>query len=648
MSLAVLLALAFQGNTPIGIEALHRLDLMPQYRNSKPAAVTSYDRTEGNDDGFSGKYSFVRKEGDTLVLADLKGPGCIMRIHTPTPTDEPLEFYFDGATTPQLVLPYRKLFTGEVKPFMHPMVDYAGGGYYSYVPIPYAKSCKVVLRAPRTQFYDINYTTYPAGTEVKTFDPKAAAAADLSKAIAVFSGGKDSDLTAFNVPSGTKLKKQTFETSLTSGKSVTLFETKKPGRIASFRLGPAESFVTKARDIYLKVTWDGAKTPSILMPVGDFFGYAWGQPAMGSALVGTSNGTNYCNFPMPFDKSAKIELVSLRTGGSPVPIRGEIIVGDTGRKPDEGRFYAVWKRENPTTEGQPFTWLDAKGRGHIVGLSVQSQGIEPGNTFFFEGDDKTIVDGEMVVHGTGSEDFFNGGWYDVPGRWDGQFARSLSGCMAYQRYMGRTGAYRFFLGDAYSFESSIVQTIEHAPEKNQHPADYAGVTYLYCDNTPTDNSQIPSAAVRTVVDPPKLIFTPHWTMPIEAFSFAGTTLTRGNVQVNGQWTRALTLRAKGVGDFDLCFVMLRCDVPASGKYKVTMDAIKGPDAGIVQLFREEVALGQPIDLYAEKQTIATGIEIGEFDAKEGANGLMFKVIGKNEKAAAWGLDLINVICARSK
>ena len=24
--------------------------------------------------------------------------------------------------------------------------------------------------------------------------------------------------------------------------------------------------------------------------------------------------------------------------------------------------------------------------------------------------------GELVIRGTGSEDFFNGGWYDVPGR----------------------------------------------------------------------------------------------------------------------------------------------------------------------------------------------------------------------------------------
>ena len=72
-----------------GIEQLYRLDRLGVFKNSvKVASVSSYDRTGGNDDGFGGKYSFVRKENDGLVLADLKGPGVIYRIWTPTPTDD--------------------------------------------------------------------------------------------------------------------------------------------------------------------------------------------------------------------------------------------------------------------------------------------------------------------------------------------------------------------------------------------------------------------------------------------------------------------------------------------------------------------------------------------------------------------------------
>src|SRR3712207_1917507 len=68
-----------------GIAELHRLDTLPTFkRSTSVGSISSYDRTGGNDDGFSGKYSFVRKEGAGLVIADLKGPGVVYRIWTPT------------------------------------------------------------------------------------------------------------------------------------------------------------------------------------------------------------------------------------------------------------------------------------------------------------------------------------------------------------------------------------------------------------------------------------------------------------------------------------------------------------------------------------------------------------------------------------
>jgi len=68
-----------------GIAELYRLDRLPAFKESvKVASVSSYDRTGGNNDGFGGQYSFVRKEEGGLVLADLKGPGVIYRIWTPT------------------------------------------------------------------------------------------------------------------------------------------------------------------------------------------------------------------------------------------------------------------------------------------------------------------------------------------------------------------------------------------------------------------------------------------------------------------------------------------------------------------------------------------------------------------------------------
>ena len=84
-----------------GTDELYRLDLLPRFRSATHVgAVSSYDRTGGNDDGFSGKYSFVGRDDQGIIIADLQGPGIIYRIWTPTPTDDVVEFLFDGDSSP--------------------------------------------------------------------------------------------------------------------------------------------------------------------------------------------------------------------------------------------------------------------------------------------------------------------------------------------------------------------------------------------------------------------------------------------------------------------------------------------------------------------------------------------------------------------
>jgi len=112
----------------LGMEELHRLDLLARQKPSVyVGSVSSYDRSGGNDDGFSGKHSFVAKEDDALVIADLKGPGIIYRIWTPTPTDDVVEFYFDGEMKPRIRVQFRDLFTGSESPFVPPLVGFGAG-----------------------------------------------------------------------------------------------------------------------------------------------------------------------------------------------------------------------------------------------------------------------------------------------------------------------------------------------------------------------------------------------------------------------------------------------------------------------------------------------------------------------------------------
>lgn len=651
VALIVSLQLGASGDEPVapGIEQLYRLDELPRLKSSVfVGSVSSYDRTGGNDDGFSGTYSYVAKEDDGLVIAELQGPGVVYRIWTPTPTDDLVEFFFDGETEPRIRVPFRDMFTGTAAPFVAPLVGYGAGGFYSYLPLPYEKSCKVIVRAPRVQFYQINYATYPAGAAITTWSASQNAEAQLhverARKLLAQSGSVTNvqDFSEHIVPPGASVTEHVRKATIASGETAVLFETDTPGRIAGFSLTPSSALVGKERDLVLRITWDGASQPAVLVPAGDFFGYAWGKPAMRSLLAGTAGNVNYCLFPMPFDRSAKIELVSERVGGAAVDVECRVVFSPTPRRADEGKFYAVWRRENPTTKGRPFTFFEGTGRGHLVGCIQQAQGMVSGSTYFFEGDDETTIDGETTVRGTGSEDFYNGGWYDVPDRWEKTLSFPLSGCLGYQKHLGRTGGYRLMLGDAYAFRQSILQTIEHAPTNNDLETDYVGVTFAYLVDPPEGDSQLPSVSQRSVVDFTEIVFTPAWAVPIRSFTFRGATLTKMEETIDEKPAAFLRMVSGESDWFGHPFVALECDIPAAGTYEVFVEVVQGPEQAKVQLFQDEVPRGAPLDMYSATRRRSPALSLGKLQVEEGLSTLMLKLVGKNESSTGWGIDLMTV------
>lgn len=628
-----------------GIDELFRLDRLPAFKRSvEIGSVSSYDRSGGNDDGFSGKYSFVAKDAEGLILADLKGPGVIYRIWTPTPTDDLLEFIFDGEAKPRIEVRFRDMFIGHHPAFPQPLVGFGAGGYWSYVPIPFKTSCVVRLRAPKAQFYQINYARNPAEVPLESFNPQAndRGAGGLKIARDLWSkvGG---DISQFTAPPGARVEKTTWSARIAPGTTETVFRAEQGGRIVGLRFSPASAMAGRARDLLLRISFDG-EAPAVLCPLGDFFGYVWGQPAMRSLLVGTEGETNYCYLPMPFERSASIQVVS--ESAQPVELRAEVLHSSVPRAADEGMFYALWRRENPTRAGEPYTFIETEGRGHLVGVVLQSQGFESGKTLFFEGDDQTTIDGKLVIHGTGSEDFFNGGWYDVPDRWEKRICFPLSGCLAYAKHLGRTAAYRFFLGDAYAFRQSIRQTIEHAGENNSIPTDYCSVTYLYSERRPTADLAPPPLAQRAVTDLREVQFPAWWQLPIYAWSFDRASLTRKKEKLGNEEVRFLSLSAEGQDWFGPHFLSPTCDVPAAGSYAIYIEAVKGPAQAKVQLFQNENPVGDAVDLYSGKREPSGRVLLGRLALAEGKNNLMFKLVGQNGNSSGLGLDLVSVVCVR--
>ncbi len=635
----------------VGWETLTRLDRLAEIKPAiEVGSVSSFDRTGGNDDGFSGKHSFIRKEGDGLVLADLEGPGVIYRLWTPTPTDDWIEFYFDGESQPRLRVRFRELFLGTTAPFLKPLAGYGVGGFFSYVPLPYAKSCKVVARAERVQFYQINYARYAAATPVVSWqaaptDVPGDASEPWTRLRAVWNvqGG---DLAPFIAPPGAALETERRHITLAAGAAMTAFERSTPGRIVGLRLRPIEALRDKQRQVRLRIAFDGLP-PSVDCPLGDFFGFAWGEPAMASLLVGANPREAYCHFPMPWDRSVKLELVSDRPAATvPVELDLEVTVAASPRRTNELRFGATWRRENPTTVGRPFTFIDLNGRGHLVGFVQQAQGFESGKTLFFEGDDVTTLDGRQAVHGTGSEDFYNGGWYDVPDRWEKRLSFPLSGCLGYQKHLGRTGGYRLLLGDAYSFNRSATQTIEHSGTGNDILTDYVGVTYFYSDEPAAP--ALPEVAARHVTDPVEVVFAAWWQIPIRAFPFEGTTLTRKRVRVGTEDVQFLSMRGGASDWVGPPYLYVTCHVPATGRYRLSAEVLRGPEQGIVQLFQNEVPIGRANDLFSDVPAKSGRLDLGTLELEAGDNPVMLKLVGRNAAATALGFDLIQLVCRREE
>src|ERR1043166_400761 len=118
------------------------------------AQWSSYDR-KSRYEAASGKYvgwdangdgdGIIRKEGNTLVLAEMEGPGCIWRMWSATPGDGHVRIYLDGASEPAVDLSFKGYFDGKHAPFTRlALVHTVAHGWNNYTPIPYQKSCKIV------------------------------------------------------------------------------------------------------------------------------------------------------------------------------------------------------------------------------------------------------------------------------------------------------------------------------------------------------------------------------------------------------------------------------------------------------------------------------------------------------------------------
>lgn len=168
------------------------------------------------------------------------------------------------------------------------------------------------------------------------------------------------------------------------------------------------------RGAVIRVYWDGQEHPSIEAPIGDFFGFAHGKtPEFQTAVhsVGKAASMNIW-LPMPFVEGARVTFTNETQMPMPLFYQIDYTIGETYGD-DVGRLHVLFKRDNPTTEGQDFEILPKRtGKGRFIGTVI---GVRPGEdkAWWGEGEVKMYLDGDKefaTIVGTGSEDYVGLSW----------------------------------------------------------------------------------------------------------------------------------------------------------------------------------------------------------------------------------------------
>jgi hypothetical protein len=436
---------------------------------------SSFDRASLDDDGWRANDDhghFLRDDPEGKVLAEMDGPGVIHRIWSANPEGK-VKIFIDGADNPVVAMDFGELFKGKRYPFVDPLVGVRAGGANCYVPIPYQSSCRVVVENPGSMYYHVTYRTYPTGTNVESFHlPLRAKEKERFDAVCE----KLKDCTAYPIEVG-RTATINKRVNARAGQTVVVARITGPAAVYQFRTRLFAADVRQAlRDVVLRITWDGHSRPSVLCPLGDFFGTSPGVNEYASLPMGMSNGHSYSYWAMPFARTALFELVN--QGNVNVRVACQIAHGPirwTGRL---GYFHVKWRRDDPCTT---FDWplLETKGRGRYCGAMLTIW--NPDRGWWGEGDEKIWVDGEDFpsTFGTGSEDYFGYAWCST-----GLFTNAYHNQTLCEGpgNANHTSVNRWQIADNVPFQESIKVTIENYAENK----DYTATVYWYADLTQRD------------------------------------------------------------------------------------------------------------------------------------------------------------------
>ena len=489
---------------PVGYDAYRMWDRWPQQRIGQRAYMRStYDRAGGNE-GADASH-FLRQQADDFnVSLDVAGPGVLYFVRynhwhgspwhfvvddkdhvvTETSTADPNHPAKNAVLEPHAAFP---------RPLAYTWADTRGADLI-WTPIGFEKSFQMAYSRTRygTGYYI--YDQFLPGAKlsqpIKAWDQKPPDA-DVVKllttsAYELAAGGPGLDL-----PGG--------KGALPEGATHLQFTQTVGGEIHSIEIRAPRADALDLAHVRLQIFWDGRREPSVDAPIPLFFGAGVlysrdGNPSLVNAFPVAVNceGEDVvlrCAFPMPFFKSARVQLTN--TGAR---VNGTIRLGvrAEARELDPryfAYFHATYRDHPKPVRGADLVLLDTRdveGGGDWSGSFIGTSFIfsHEANLSTLEGDPRFYFDDSMTpqAQGTGTEEWGGGGDY-----WGGlnmslPFAGHPCGVKSPKDARNDLdkieSAYRFLLADLMPFGKNARITLEHGGT-NESKEHYETIAYWY-------------------------------------------------------------------------------------------------------------------------------------------------------------------------
>jgi hypothetical protein len=406
------------------------------------------------------------------------------------------------------------------------------------------------------------------------------------------------------------------------------------------------------RGLIIRFYWDGEETPSVEVPVPDFFAVGHGRFAPVNSLAVVVNPANAlnCFWPMPFRKHARITL-SNETAQDVELVAYQITYVETEVPAEAGTFHAQYRRAS-TAERNPYVILDGvKGRGRYVGTFLAWTQLEKG--WFGEGEIKFYLDGDdefPTICGTGTEDYFQGS-YGFQRPYTTPYSGTVLPASESSEPPNLWSLYRWHIQDPINFEQNLrvtIQALGWGPDGKYKKLadDISSVAYWYQAEPHAPFPKLPTLAER-LREAKRAVFKIPSSLECESMQILnrspGIVAEAQDLRAFGNgWSgdAQLFVQAHKAGDF----VELAIPAKDSGARRIVLYTTRASDYGMLRFTVNKKAAEGAFDGFAVNPAPSGPINLGVHEPKDGTFVLRAEVVGTNPASTGakffFGLDAV--------